>query len=89
VLVKLRAAHDIGKKWAGINVFTGEVMDAWQAGVIEPLKIKTQALSSATEVAEMILRIDDVIMGRQEKQMIRSGAAGMGGGMGGMGMDGM
>jgi len=37
----------------------------------------------------MILRIDDVIMGRQEKQMIRSGAAGMGGGMGGMGMDGM
>lgn len=63
MLVKLRVAHDQGKKWAGINVFTGEVMDAWNSGVLEPLKIKTQALSSATEVAEMILRIDDVIMG--------------------------
>ena len=70
VLVKLRAAHDQGKKWAGINVFTGEVMDAWTAGVLEPLKIKTQALSSATEVAEMILRIDDVIMGGANRNNI-------------------
>jgi len=30
--------------------------------VIESLKIKTQAIKSASEVAEMILRIDDVIM---------------------------
>ncbi|MEK6938605.1 MAG: thermosome subunit alpha [Nanoarchaeota archaeon] len=63
VLAKLRNEHEKYQKWAGINVFTGEVMDAWKAGVIEPLKIKTQALSSAAEVAEMILRIDDVIMG--------------------------
>ncbi|MFA6461642.1 MAG: thermosome subunit beta [Candidatus Woesearchaeota archaeon] len=63
VLAKLRNEHEKGMKWAGINVFTGEVMDAWKNGVIEPLKIKTQALSSAAEVAEMILRIDDVIMG--------------------------
>ncbi|MEK6845508.1 MAG: TCP-1/cpn60 chaperonin family protein, partial [Nanoarchaeota archaeon] len=63
VLAKLRNEHEIGRKWAGINVFTGEVMDAWKAGVIEPLKIKTLALSSAAEVAEMILRIDDVILG--------------------------
>ncbi len=63
VLAKLRNEHEMGRKWAGINVFTGEVMDAWKAGVIEPLKIKTLALSSAAEVAEMILRIDDVILG--------------------------
>jgi chaperonin GroEL (HSP60 family) len=63
VLAKLRNEHEKGQKWAGINVFSGEVMDAWKAGVIEPLKIKTQALSSAAEVAEMILRIDDVILG--------------------------
>ncbi len=69
VLAKLRSAHDQGQKWAGINVFTGEVMDAWDEGVIEPLKIKTQALSSAADVAEMILRIDDVILGgSQEKR---------------------
>jgi archaeal chaperonin len=63
VLTKLRAEHDQNKKWSGINVFTGDVMDSWLEGVIEPLKIKTQALSSAAEVAEMILRIDDVILG--------------------------
>ncbi len=37
-------------------------MDAWENGIIEPLKIKTQAVSSASEVAVMILRIDDVIL---------------------------
>ncbi len=68
VLTSLRSAHDAGQKWAGINVFSGKVMDAWKSGVVEPLKIKTQALSSATEVAEMILRIDDVILGGKGKQ---------------------
>jgi len=68
VLTRLRSAHDQGQKWAGVNVFTGENMDSWQAGVIEPLKIKTQALSSAAEVAEMILRIDDVILGGTASQ---------------------
>jgi len=63
ILVSLRAAHEKGQKWAGVDVFSGQVMDAWRMGVIEPLKIKTQALSSAAEVAEMILRIDDVILG--------------------------
>ncbi len=63
VLTELKAAHDKGQKWAGVNVFTGKAMDAWKSGVIEPLKIKTQAVSSASEVAIMILRIDDVIAG--------------------------
>lgn len=63
VLTELKSAHDKGKKWAGIDVFSGKVMDSWETGVIEPLKIKTQAISSATEVAVMILRIDDVIAG--------------------------
>jgi len=60
-LTELKSAHEKNKLWAGINVFTGKVMDAWEAGVIEPLKVKTLAISSATEVATMILRIDDVI----------------------------
>src|SRR3989344_41348 len=61
VLTDLKVAHDKGVKWAGIDVFTGKIIDAWDEGIIEPLKIKTQAVSSASEVAEMILRIDDVI----------------------------
>lgn len=80
VLTQLRSAHDQGQTWAGINVFTGEVMDAQRAGVIEPLKIKTQALSSATEVAEMILRIDDVIMGgKNNSQPMSPNGPGMAG----------
>jgi thermosome len=63
ILVELKAAHDKKQKWAGVDVFRGKVVDAWAMGVIEPLKIKTQALSSASEVAQMILRIDDVIAG--------------------------
>ncbi|MBW2967622.1 TCP-1/cpn60 chaperonin family protein [Candidatus Woesearchaeota archaeon] len=63
VLTELKSAHDKNRTWAGVNVFTGKVMDAWQQGVLEPLKIKTQAISSASEVAIMILRIDDVIAG--------------------------
>ncbi|MEA3430844.1 MAG: thermosome subunit alpha [Nanoarchaeota archaeon] len=67
VLTELKAEHELDKKWAGINVYTGKVMDAWQEGVVEPLKIKTQAVQSASEVAIMILRIDDVIAGTGSK----------------------
>src|SRR3989338_5644229 len=61
VLTELKASHDSGKKWAGIDVFSGKVQDSWNNGVFEPLKIKTQAVKSASEVAELILRIDDII----------------------------
>ncbi len=63
MLTELKAAHDKGQKWAGVDVFEGKVVDAWKNGVIEPLKVKTQAVQSAAEVAIMILRIDDVIAG--------------------------
>jgi len=81
-LTDLKAAHTKKQKWAGIDVFSGKVMDAWKKGVIEPLKIKTQAVSSAAEVAVMVLRIDDVIQSSGSKG---GGEGGMPpGGMGGM-----
>lgn len=61
MLTELKSRHDKGEKWAGLDVFSGSVVDSWQAGVMEPLKIKTQAIKSASEVTELILRIDDVI----------------------------
>ena len=61
VLTELKSRHDNGEKYAGINIFNNRVEDSIQAGIIEPMKIKTQAISSATEVAVMILRIDDVL----------------------------
>ena len=67
ILTEMKSLHDKGKKWAGMDVFNGKVIDAWEAGIIEPLKIKTQAVSSASEVASMILRIDDVISTSSEK----------------------
>ena len=63
IITELKAAHDKGDTRMGINVFTGKLMDARKEGILEPLKIKTQAVSSASEVAELILRIDDVIAG--------------------------
>ena len=53
------------EKNAGINVFNGMVIDSKKEGVIEPTKIKSQAISSASEVAMMILRIDDVILSKE------------------------
>lgn len=60
-LVALRAAHDAGMATAGVDIRTGEAVDMESAGVVEPLRVKTQAISSATEAAVMILRIDDII----------------------------
>ncbi|MBI2084283.1 MAG: TCP-1/cpn60 chaperonin family protein [Candidatus Aenigmarchaeota archaeon] len=67
-LVELRAAHEKGNVTYGVDLTNGKISDAFTAGVIEPLKVKTQAIMSAGEAAEMILRIDDVITaGRLEK----------------------
>jgi len=82
MLVELRAAHEKGKKTFGLNVFEGKAEDMLKSGVVEPLRVKTQAVASAAEAATMILRIDDVIAA--SKTAAPQGPPG-GGGMGGMG----
>ena len=94
-LVDLRSRHDGGEFAAGLDAYTGDVIDMEAEGVVEPLRVKTQAIESATEAAVMILRIDDVIAAGDLKgggtdddegdDMPAGGAGGMGGGMGGMG----
>ena len=69
ILVGLRAAHE--KKnghLMGVDVFKGEIVNSYENGVIEPLKVKEQAMKSAAEVASMILRIDDVIASTKPKE---------------------
>jgi len=61
VLTELKSRHDSGEKNAGLNLFTNKIENVLEAKIIEPYKIKTQAINSASEVANMILRIDDVI----------------------------
>jgi thermosome len=90
-LVGLRSKHEGKKgdgKTFGINVFTGEAVDMKKAGVIEPLRVKTQAISGASEAAVMILRIDDVIAASKLSGG-RGGPGGMPPGMGDMGDMGM
>ncbi len=87
MLVALRSAHEAGDKYAGLDVFKGEPMDMLEASVIEPLRIKTQAVSSAAESATMILRIDDVIASSAEQAP--PGAGGMPPGGGYPGAEGM
>jgi len=78
ILTELKANHDNGNRNVGLNLFTGRVEDTLVQGIIEPMKIKTQAIASATEVAIMILRIDDVIAsGKGKGQSL--GGGGMGG----------
>jgi len=87
IVIELKNAHakKAGRNF-GVNVLEGKVSDMLIAKVIEPLRVKTQALESATEVASMILRIDDVIASKKSPMPSGppGGPGGMGGGMGGM-----
>ena len=79
-LVDLRAAHE-NSAVMGLDVFTGKVADMKEAGVIEPKRVKKQAIQSASEAAEMILRIDDVIASSGKGEAVMGGmdTAAMGG----------
>ncbi len=77
VLTELKAKHDSGEKHAGLNLFVNKIENVLNSGIIEPYKIKSQAIQSATEVATMILRIDDVIASGGNKSGMPSGMPGM------------
>ncbi|MFW9971405.1 MAG: thermosome subunit beta [Candidatus Odinarchaeota archaeon] len=94
-LMKLRAAHQKGNKFAGHDLDTGSVInDMTKVGVVEPTAVKVQAIKSSTEATSMILRIDDVIASARSAMPPGGmppggmggypGMGGMGGGMGGM-----
>ncbi len=86
MLMELRSQHEKGMKTAGLDVYEGKVVDMWEAFVVEPLRVKTQVVSAATESAVMILRIDDIIASTRAAPSPEE-MAGMGGmppGMGGM-----
>jgi chaperonin GroEL (HSP60 family) len=81
----LRARHEKGEKWAGVDVFEGKVKDMKKLEIYEPLAVKQQIIKSATEAASMILKIDDVIAsGKMKTPPMPPGGPGGPGGMGGM-----
>jgi thermosome len=82
-LMKLRAAHQKGNKFAGTDLDTGDVVnDMAKIGVVEPTVVKVQAIKSSTEATSMILRIDDVIASARSAGPPGGMPPGMGGGMG-------
>ena len=83
-LIDLRKAHKKGKKHAGINIASGGLLDMKRANVLEPIRVGTQAIESATDAAVMVLRIDDVIASKGGEGPPMPGGPG---GMGGMGED--
>ena len=92
VMVALRAKHENpANKYFGIEVTTGEIKNMLDLLVLEPLRVKLQVIKSATEAANMILKIDDLISvkGGKGPAMPPGMPPGGMGGMGGMGMGGM
>ena len=79
-LVELKAAHAKKNKSMGLNVYTGKVVDMYKEGVYEPMRVKVQAIQSATEAANMLVRVDDMMITQKPSEM-----PGMPGGMPPMG----
>jgi len=65
VLVEMRSQNEQNGSRVGIDVFSGKVKDLYEEGIIEPLRVKKQAITSAGELALMILRIDDNIAAKR------------------------
>ncbi|MGP3703458.1 MAG: TCP-1/cpn60 chaperonin family protein, partial [Candidatus Bathyarchaeota archaeon] len=80
IQVELRARHEKGEKWAGVDVFEGKVKDMRKIDVYEPLLVKEQVIKSAVEAASMILRIDDVIAASRMKETTPPSKTGAGAG---------
>ena len=90
-LTNLRSKQIKGEKWFGIDVMKAKVGNMKTSDIIEPLAVKQQIVSAASEAACMILRIDDVIATAKSAGPPPGAEGGMPPGMGGMppGMGGM
>jgi chaperonin GroEL (HSP60 family) len=67
-VVELKTAHAKGKRYMGLNVYTGIIEDMKKLGVFEPMRVKTQAIISATEAATMLTRIDDMMVTQKKTE---------------------
>lgn len=80
IIGELNTKYSQRKNYFGVDPDKAKIKDMKRAGVMEPLRVKTQAISSAAEAATILLRIDDVVSAKN------LGGAGPGGPPGGPGM---
>ena len=67
IITELKKRHEAGQINAGLNLFNDQITDTFNEGIVEPIKVKSQAIKSASEVATMIIRIDDVLMSKNKQ----------------------
>jgi chaperonin GroEL (HSP60 family) len=67
-LVELKSAHAKGQKRAGLNVYTGKIVDMYKENVFEPMRVKVQAIHSAAEASSLLIRVDDMMI-TQKKEL--------------------
>ena len=84
IQLELRARHEKGEQWAGVEVYEGKIKDMKKLEVYEPLNVKKQTIKSAAEAATMIMRVDDVIASGKMKAPPMPPGGMPGGGYGGM-----
>ena len=60
-ITQLRSKQSNGEKYTGVDVINGTVADFEKLGIMEPVKVKEQIIKAATETANMILRIDNIV----------------------------
>jgi thermosome len=66
VLAQLRARHEGNGSAYGLDVMDRKIKDAQKAGILESLAAKKQALKTASELAELILKIDEVLLAKEK-----------------------
>merc|ERR1719370_2752291 len=67
VLNKLRHRHAHGSVWSGVDIRSEDVADNFEAFVWEPSIVKVNAITAASEAAQLILSIDETIKAPSNK----------------------
>ena len=91
VLNKLRMKHAEGGTWYGVDVMSEGILDAYEAFIWEPSVVKINALTAASEAAQLILSVDETVRNQQsevDRGMLPLARRGRGRGRGGRPMRG-
>jgi chaperonin GroEL (HSP60 family) len=67
-LAELRARQSQGQTQSGIGVMEGRIADMEKLEVYEPTVVKEQVIKSATEVANFILGVDQILMSKAKDE---------------------